>query len=124
MNSLLIAIGGAIGSVARYTITTAVSRVAPAAFPFGTFAVNLAGCVALGMLVAVGEQRGLLSTASRAFLLVGLLGGFTTFSTFALENVQLLRSGEIVYAALNTSGQVLLGIGGLWLGFLMAWRLT
>lgn len=123
MNILLIAIGGALGSIARYLLTTAVYRITPHAFPFGTFAVNAIGCIVLGLVVGAAEQRVVLTAGGRAFLLVGVLGGFTTFSTFALENVQLLRTGDVAYAALNTAGQVLVGIAGLWAGAVLGARL-
>jgi CrcB protein len=123
VNLLLVAIGGAVGSAARYLLTAAVARHTPPVFPFGTFAVNAAGCVVLGLIVGAAEQRFLLSTGARAFLLVGVLGGFTTFSTFALENVQLIRAGDVAYAALNTAGQVAIGILGLWAGYALTTRL-
>lgn len=123
MNVLLVALGGAVGSVLRYLVTLIVARATPPTFPFGTFVVNLSGCIALGLLVGAAEQRALLSTGSRALLMVGVLGGFTTFSTFALENVVLLRSGDLLFAALNLCGQVCGGIVSLWAGYLIGSRL-
>lgn len=113
----LIAVGGALGSVARYLLATLVFRVVPPIFPFGTFTVNLVGCAAFGLVVGLAEQRFVVSPEMRAFLLIGVLGGFTTFSTFAFESIELLRDGEFVFAGLNVIGQVVAGLLGMWAGF-------
>jgi len=117
VNLLLIATGGALGSVARYLFSSLVYRLVPSLFPFGTFAVNVAGCVAFGLLVGAAQQRVALAPGGRAFLLIGVLGGFTTFSTFAFETFQLMRDGQFFWAALNIVGQVVAGVVGLWVGF-------
>ncbi len=83
VNILLIAIGGALGSVARYLFSLSVQRAAGTLFPVGTFAVNVVGCLAFGAIAGATEQRVQLDPAVRMLLLVGLLGGFTTFSTYA-----------------------------------------
>lgn len=116
VNLLAIAIGGALGSVARYGFATLVYRVTSPVFPFGTFAVNVAGCVLFGLIIGLADHRVALTPAARAFLLIGLLGGFTTFSTYAFESVQLLRDGEWMFATLNMGGQVVAGVAGLWAG--------
>jgi CrcB protein len=85
-------------------------------FPFGTFAVNAVGCVAFGIIIGLADHRATLTPEARAFLLIGLLGGFTTFSTYAFESVQLLRDGELALAAFNIAGQVVAGVAGLWAG--------
>ena len=120
MNILLIAIGGAIGSVARYSFSLLMYRFGPPLFPVGTFAVNLVGCVAFGAVAGLAQQRNVFGPETRAFLLIGLLGGFTTFSTFAFESLQLLRDGQFSLAAVNIVGQVVVGIVGLWAGFAIA----
>jgi CrcB protein len=89
-------------------------------FPFGTFSVNLLGCFLIGLLAGLAEYRGLFTPELRALLLVGFLGGFTTFSTFGFESVQLIRDGEFMLAGLNVVGQVILGLVGVWLGFVLA----
>ncbi len=115
-----IALGGAVGACLRYLLGTTVQRLAASGFPWGTFVVNLVGCVAFGLLAGLAEHRGLLAGTGRVFLLVGVLGGFTTFSSFGFETVQLLRGGQMMAATLNVAGQVGLGIAGLWIGFLLA----
>ena len=120
LNILLVAAGGAIGSVARYLLSAYVLRVSGSLFPFGTFAVNLLGCIAFGLIAGAADQRVPLGSASRAFLLVGVLGGFTTFSSYAFESFWLLRDGQAVAALLNVVGQVVLGLAGVAIGFAIA----
>ena len=110
------AAGGAIGSVARYLLSTFVLRVTGSLFPIGTFAVNLLGCVVFGVIAGAAEQRIPLAPGSRLFLLVGILGGFTTFSSYAFESVSLVRDGQLLAASINVIGQVVAGLAGMWLG--------
>ena len=119
MNFLLIAIGGAVGSVARYSVSLAAVRLVDVSYPVGTFAVNVLGCFAFGVLAGVGDHRLTLSTQARAFLLVGLLGGFTTFSTYAFESIVLVRDGRAGLALLNAAGQTLVGLGAIWVGLFL-----
>lgn len=116
---LSIAAGGAAGALARYGLSLWVGRWAPASFPWGTFIVNVAGCLFLGMVLRLLEGAAVTS-AWRAFLTVGVAGAFTTFSTFSQENVLLLQEREYVRAALYMSGSVILGIGALLLGLAVA----
>jgi len=120
LNILLIAAGGAIGSVARYLLSTFVLRISGSLFPFGTFAVNLLGCIVFGLIAGAADQRVPLGSAPRAFLLVGLLGGFTTFSSYAFESFWLLRDGHLAAASFNIVGQVVLGLSGVAIGFALA----
>jgi CrcB protein len=120
MNVLLIALGGSIGAVARYGLAGLVQRVTTPYFPFGTFVVNIVGCLAFGILAGLAEQRFALGPAARAFLLIGVLGGFTTFSSFSFETFQLLRDAEIMRATLNAVGQLAAGVFAMWLGFVLA----
>jgi fluoride exporter len=117
LNVLLVAAGGAIGSAARYLLSAFVLRVSGSLFPFGTFAVNLLGCIVFGLIAGAADQRVPLGSASRAFLLIGVLGGFTTFSSYAFESFWLLRDGHIGAASLNVVGQVVAGLLGVWMGF-------
>lgn len=118
---LLVGAGGFVGSVLRYGLGTWVqSAAASALYPFGTTFVNLAGCLAIGLLAGLGESRDLLSAEARLLLLVGVLGGFTTFSSFALETVHLLRAGHGTLAVANVVVQVFLGIGSVWAGLAIA----
>ncbi len=120
LNLLLVALGGAFGSVARYALSTFVLRASGTLFPLGTFAVNLLGCLVFGVIAGTAEQRVALTPASRAFLLVGVLGGFTTFSSYAFESFALLRDGQFLPAAVNIVGQVVAGLAGVWLGVALA----
>jgi CrcB protein len=114
---LVIAIGGALGSVARYLFSSAILRVSGSLFPLGTFGVNVVGCLIFGAIAGAAEQRVQLAPELRAFLLVGVLGGFTTFSSYAFESFSLLRDGQVVAAAVNIVGQVVAGLVGLWAGY-------
>jgi fluoride exporter len=117
---LAIAVGGALGSIARYLLAGAVHRVASPYFPWGTFVVNVSGCLVFGLLFGLSEQRGALGPAMRAFLFIGLLGGFTTFSSFTFETFQLLRDGELLLAAGNAVGQLAIGLAAFWAGAVLA----
>ena len=119
MTVLLVAIGGAFGSAARYVLSSFVHRVVTPLFPFGTFAVNVLGCAVFGAIAGLAHERFLLRPETRAFLLIGVLGGFTTFSTFAFESFELLRDGQFFSAALNIVGQVVAGIVGLWAAYVI-----
>ena len=119
MNLLLIAIGGALGSVARYLLSTAVLRLSGTLVPLGTFVVNLVGCALFGAIVGAAEHRVAVAPELRAFLLIGLLGGFTTFSSYAFESFSLLRDGQFATAGINIVGQVTAGLAGLWAGYVL-----
>ena len=120
MRIILIAIGGALGSVARYLFSTAILRATGSLFPMGTFGVNFAGCVLFGAIAGAAEQRVQLTPELRTFLLVGVLGGFTTFSSYAFESFSLLRDGQFAAGAINIVGQVIAGIAGVWVGYVVA----
>lgn len=113
---LAVAAGGAVGSVLRYSI----SRLPFAsAFPWSTLLVNLVGSFLLGLFLAVGSARLTISPETRMFISVGLLGGFTTFSTFSHQTISLLESQRLGMAGWNVLLNVLLGLFAAWLG----WRL-
>jgi CrcB protein len=118
--------GGFLGAVLRYVLSGWVqNRSGSIVFPYGTAAVNLTGCFCIGLLTYLVEARSFLSVETRSFLLIGLLGSFTTFSTFGSETFSLLRSGRIDLAALYAGGQVAAGLLLVWLGRLCAygiWR--
>lgn len=114
---LLVGLGGFAGSALRYLLGGWVQRVAPVAgFPAGTLAVNLLGCLAIGVLAGLVELRHGLGPSVRLFLLVGLLGGFTTFSSFAWETLELARSAALPLALANVALQVTLGLAAAWAG--------
>ncbi|MFZ1683279.1 MAG: fluoride efflux transporter CrcB [Candidatus Zixiibacteriota bacterium] len=107
---------GVAGTLARYGLSGWVQRISGVGFPWGTFAVNLLGCFVFGLIWALAEYRLALSSEVRTVLLLGFLGAFTTFSSFAFETTQLLRDSQYVLAFLNIAGQNILGIAGLFAG--------
>lgn len=123
-NILLVGAGGFIGSVLRYLIGGTIQQYARS-FPLGTLAVNVMGCFVIGLLAQLGESRGLFSDESRAFIFIGILGGFTTFSSFGNETVNLMRNDQLMSAVINIGGNVILGFFAVWFGRISAnllWR--
>lgn len=120
MSLAWVALGGAAGAVARYVAAGLVHRVVPPTFPWGTFVVNVAGSFVFGVLAGLMEQGFLTSSPARLFVLVGVIGGFTTFSTFTFETFMLIRDGEFLRAGLNAAGQVIVAFLALWSGFTLA----
>lgn len=115
---LLVALGGALGSVARFKLSGWVLHHSLGAlFPAGTFIVNVAGCLLIGVLAGMAARYDAFAADTRLFLFTGLLGGFTTFSAFGLETFFLLRKGEVLVAGANVVLSVLVGMLVLWLGF-------
>lgn len=115
---LLVALGGAIGSVARYQLSGLIlHRTIDWRFPAGTFAVNILGCLVAGILAGLAAKYEFFSQDTRVFLFTGILGGFTTFSAFGLETVFLLRRGELLVAGCNVALSVVAGVAVLWLAF-------
>jgi CrcB protein len=110
-NYVLVAIGGALGSMARHGVGMAVVRVSPARVtPYATMTVNLAGCLVIGLLAGlIASQRVTMTPALRAFVFVGVLGGFTTFSSFGLDTFTLAHGGRTGAAAVNVAVQVAAG---------------
>jgi CrcB protein len=121
---LLVALGGAIGSVARYKLSGLVlHHTIDWRFPAGTFAVNVVGCLAAGVLAGLAERHELISAEARLLLFTGVLGGFTTFSAFGLETMFLMRRGEYLIAGANVFGSVAAGLLALWVGLAISgWR--
>lgn len=115
-NILLVGLGGGFGSIARYLCQKWFAENTTQPFPWGTFAVNLAGCFLIGLVYALAEKTTLLSPQTRLLMITGLCGGFTTFSAFAFENMTLLRSGDTLYFLLYSIGSVVLGIGAVFAG--------
>ena len=114
---LLVGLGGFVGTVARYVIGAVISRSKNGTtFPYETLVVNALGCLAIGLLAGLAEARGVFSETTRAVLFIGLIGGFTTFSTFGYETVELLRAGQTVAAAWSVGSQLLIGLGAVWAG--------
>lgn len=119
---LLLAIGcaGFFGAVARYLMGQWVVRILPPTYPFATLSVNLIGSLLLGVVFVLGTERAVLDPTLRTALAVGFLGAFTTFSTFSLETVHLLREGSTLLAAVNMGSNLLVCIGAAWAGMSLA----
>ncbi len=118
---LLVGSGGFIGSVFRYLISGWVYQFFNiTGFPWGTFAVNFLGCLVIGFLGGFSEEHNIFSGEARLFLFIGLLGGFTTFSTFGYETFAFLRDGQFTEAIFNVLLQVLLCLAAVWLGYIIS----
>ncbi|HUR19556.1 MAG TPA: fluoride efflux transporter CrcB [Vicinamibacterales bacterium] len=118
---LAIAAGGAIGAVLRHFANQVVQARFGAGFPLGIFLVNVVGCLAIGIVAGfIAAGRIHVGEAGRAFIVVGVLGGFTTFSSFGLDTFTLARGGQLAAAAFNAFGQLLLGVAAVWAGYALA----
>lgn len=125
MGKLFLAgIGGFIGSSLRYAVTGFVQAWSRSIdFPYGTLAVNLIGCFLIGFLSQLAESRGVFTAESRTFVFIGILGGFTTFSAFGNETINLWREGENLYAMINIAAHLLLGLGAVWASRTLAYQI-
>jgi CrcB protein len=124
LRALVVGAGGFVGAAARYLAGGLVYQLLPPSFPYATFLINVLGCFAIGFLAVLADERFVLGPDARLFLMVGVLGGFTTFSSFGLETLNLLREGSSLGAAANAIGQVALGLGAVWAGAVLARSLT
>lgn len=116
---LMVALGGALGSVARFGLSNLIAARYAGSFPVATLIVNISGSLVIGYLAATT-----MNYSTRAFLMVGVCGGYTTFSAFSLQNLQLLQSGNYYYAGLNTALSVVLCMAGVWVGYLAGTALS
>ena len=125
MGKLFLAgLGGFIGSTLRYAATGYVQQLSRSIdFPYGTLAVNLSGCFIIGFLSQLAESRGVLTAESRTFVFIGILGGFTTFSAFGNETINLWREGQNTLAMANVAAHILLGLGLVWIGRALAYQI-
>lgn len=114
----LIFLGGGAGSVLRYLLSRSLNSFPE--FPMGTFSVNILGSFLIGLFIGIGSKNGIFSTNSSLLLITGFCGGFTTFSTFAYENQQLLKSGELLNFGIYTFGSIVLGIAAVFLGLFIS----
>jgi CrcB protein len=119
MTYVWVAVGGALGSMGRYACSGLAARWLGAEFPWGTLFVNVVGSFAIGFLASLvaTEGRPLLGADARALLIVGLLGGFTTFSSFSLETITLARNGALALAGSYVAASLIVCLTGAWLGF-------
>jgi CrcB protein len=115
---LWIALGGALGSVARFALTGATARMVGNAFPWGTILVNVSGCFVIGVLAVTTGPEGRVMTPPhmRQFLLIGVCGGYTTFSSFSLQTLDLIRGGEVVGALGNVALSLIACLVAVWIG--------
>jgi fluoride exporter len=105
-----VGLGGGIGSIFRYLISLFIARHVPIAFPLGTFLVNFSGCFLIGMIYALGAKHGSFNPDWRLFLVTGICGGYTTFSTFSYDGLILLKQGASFYFLLYMLGSLTLGL--------------
>jgi CrcB protein len=114
---LYVALGGALGSTARYLVGTWAQTASNSIdFPYGTLTVNLVGCFVIGFLSQLAETRGAFTPETRALVFIGMLGGFTTFSSFGNDTINLLRDGETFNALASVGANVIFGLILVWLG--------
>jgi len=115
----VVALGGALGALGRYVLSTWIANRGNYLFPWGTFVVNILGCFLLGLIYVLGTEKLLINPQLRSMITVGFLGAFTTFSTFSLEAFNLLRNGEVIMALLYIFGSIAVGLIGVWLGIIV-----
>ena len=125
MGKLFLAgIGGFIGSTLRYAATGYVQQLSRSIdFPYGTLTVNLIGCFLIGFLSQLAESRGVFTVESRTFVFIGILGGFTTFSAFGNETMNLWRDGQNTLAMANIAAHLVLGLGAVWISRALAYQI-
>lgn len=125
-NIFLIGLGGFIGTILRYILSGLVQQnIKDVSFPYGTLTVNLLGCLVIGFLSYLSENHGILPGMQRQFVFIGILGGFTTFSTFMNESVRLAADSETLLTFLNIALHITFGLVAVWTGRWMAhslWR--
>ena len=120
MRIALVGLAGLVGTLCRYWLSGVVARRYGETFPAGTLAVNVLGCFLIGFLYFMFEERYVAGPAARTVVLVGFLGGFTTFSSYGLQTFTLLRDGEVAYAAANVVASNVLGLLTVWAGYALA----
>jgi len=117
--TILIGLAGLVGTLVRYWLSGVVARQYGETFPWGTMAVNLIGCFLAGAIFYLSEERFLLSPTLRTIILIGFLGGFTTFSSYGLQTFSLLRDGEFGLATLNIAASNVFGLLMVWTGYVL-----
>jgi CrcB protein len=120
----LAGIGGFIGSILRYSISGVIQDLSRSIdFPYGTLAVNFLGCLAIGFLSQLAESRGYFTAETRTLVFIGVLGGFTTFSAFSNETINLWREGENLLASVNVAAHLVLCLGAVWMSRAVAYQI-
>jgi len=116
----MIALGGAIGAIARYLVAAAIQARIPAGFPWGTFVVNVTGCFAMGVAMTLLSERLVVHPNWRYLIPIGFIGAYTTFSTFEMETFRAVTEGALLVGAANVAASVVAGYAALWLGVLVS----
>ncbi len=118
---IFVGTGSFLGGALRYLLSTWVHRILDNPwFPYGTLVVNVSGCLVIGFLAGLADERAVFTSEARLFIFIGILGGFTTFSSFALETFALARNTQVMGAATNVALEVILGLASVWCGNIMA----
>ena len=121
MHAAVVGIGGFLGALARYGLSGLIHRLgAGSEFPYGTLVVNMLGCLLIGVFAGLMEGRQMFGPEFRVFAVIGVLGGFTTFSTFGYESFMLVRDAQYVRVAVNVGVHVMAGLALVWLGYTIA----
>ncbi len=113
---LMIGLGGALGAISRFTLSTYIYQKYTHIFPWGTFMVNMLGCFLIGVVYILGAENVITNPNTRSLLSVGFLGAFTTFSTFSYETLNIIKNGEFKIAFLYAVGSLVTGLLAVWLG--------
>lgn len=117
----IVGLGGFLGTVGRYLLNNLIYKYLSAPlFPYGTLTINILGCFVIGWVASLAESRIALTPETRLFVQIGILGGFTTFSTFGYETFTLIRDGEFLLGTTNVLVQVIVGLFAVWLGYYLA----
>ncbi len=119
-NLIIVGTGGFIGTAMRYIVQVQVEKLMGSTFPIGTFLINIAGSLIIGFVYGLAEKGNILGPEWRLFLAVGLCGGFTTFSTFSADTLNLLKDNSIIQLLSYTGGSVLLGLLSVYIGLILA----
>ena len=119
VKGILVFIGGGIGSVLRYMMSGWVYAVWGSNFPYGTLAVNVSGSFVIGFFLTLAEDRFLITSDMRIFVAIGIVGGFSTFSTFSYETFKLLKNGSFLIGGLNIAVSLTFALFALWIGSIM-----
>lgn len=120
INYILVSAGAAAGGAARYWLSNFVYKFLPANFPYGTLTVNVIGSFLLGFILFFISDRSLISPNLRLFLTIGFCGGFTTFSTFSYETINLIKNAEFLYASLNILFNVILCLAATYIAYILS----